>query len=280
MSYTDAGAKVRDELYQQRVAFVATAEKILGNRDAADKLADSYGLLPDKTVALVTDMGSAVSTQKDIDALKSRIDALPPNTPVRIQSITAEAEQKLRDVGYQVTHMPDGTVTVRTDIGNVFEQIANAQRVVDNYVTQNDGRVVRIRTEISTGTSTSSAGGRQFNATGGYQHAMPGLRHRERGGKLPLLSGLSNFAVVGERGPEIQFPDRSSYIATAQQAQRMERGLAAGAQTATALLDRPAPKGDTYVENHFHVTPPPSMDFEALATRVSRLVERKLKGGA
>lgn len=280
MSYSDAGAKVRAELTRQRTAFVDVAEKILGNRDAADKLADSYGLLPDRVDVLVTDQGSAVSTQKDIDTLKGRIDALPPNTPVRIQSITAEAEQKLRDLGYVVTHMPDGTVTVRTDIGNVLEQIANAQRVVDNYVHQNDGRVVRIRTEISTGTSTSSGGGMQFNATGRYQHAIPGMRHRETGGPLPFLAGLKNAAVVGERGPEVQFPTRSSYVATAQQAQRMEHGLATGAKTATALLERPAPKGgDTYV-NHFHVTPPPSMDFEALATRVSRLVERRLKGGA
>ncbi len=283
LTFEQAGTKVRDELSRQRVDFVNTAEKILGSREAADKLADSYGLLPDKVVTLVTDVGTAVSTTTDIDALKARIGALPPNTPVRIQSVTAEAEQKLRDIGYVVTHMPDGTVTVRTDIGNVLEQIANAQRVVDSYVRQNDGRVVRIRTEISTGTSTPSDGGRQFNAAGRYQFpaaSVPRARHRETGGTLPFLAGLPGAAVTGERGPEVSFPTRSSYVATAQQAQRMEHGLETGARGGTAVLDRPEPKAAPGVVNHFHVTPPPSMDFEALAVRVSRLVERKLKGGA
>ena len=283
MSYHDAAQKVNATLVEQRNRFVDLATKMLGSRDAAEDLADKYGLLPDKAVTLVTDYGSAIKTDSDVGSLLLRIRELPPNTAVRVTSITAEAEQRLRDIGYTVTHMPDGTVLIQA---NTAAAEAGIHRVGSgvNALTDKTITVTTRFTQIGTPYSGPLQRTADFDrATGGPSRPTnyPKPRARASGGPTPVLPGLANARLVGERGPEIDFPSRSTYVATARQTQKMESDAKRGV---TAMRDAIS---KLTVDNNVNAMPPitinvypsPSMSEDALVAKINRAIARTLKGG-
>lgn len=285
MTYTDAAARVRSDLTLSRDKFIDMATTMLGNRDAAVALADKYGLLPEQVVTKVTDLGSAIITQTDVTNLDAKLKGLPPNTPVRVTSITAEAEQKLKDVGYTVTHMPDGTVII---YGNPTNALSAANEVESRVQAIRDKTVYVNVVTTGVGAAASAVAQAAANAAAAVGNRRSGgpsrpdqfkPRARATGGPTPYLSGLAGARMTGEAGPEIDFPSRSTYVATAQQTQRMESDAKAGA---LALQDAGTVTGGGVTNNYYNtfpVTAPPSMDLDALALKVSRRVERMLKGG-
>lgn len=281
MSYQDAAKQVNGVLTEQRKRFVDLHAEMLGSRDAAEDLADKYGLLPDKAVTLVTDYGSAIKTDSDVGSLLLRIRELPPNTPVRVTSITAEAEQRLRDLGYTVTHMPDGTVLVQANTAQAQKDVAAVQNGVNALRDKTITITTRYRTD---GVPVSGRGQLQAEfATGGPSRPenYPNIRKRATGGPTPVLPGLANARLVGERGPEIDFPSRSTYVATAQQTQRMARDAQQGSAAVRAAIEQiSVTRNVTQMPPvTINVYPSPSMDEDALVAKVNRAVARILKGG-
>jgi hypothetical protein len=287
MTYTDAAAKVRADLQLSRDRFIDVATVMLGSRDAAVELADKYGLLPEEVVTKVTDKGSAVITQTDVTNLDAKLKALPPNTPVRVTSITAESEQKLKDLGYTVTHMPDGTVIIYANPSNALSNTA----LVESRVQSLQDKTVYINV-VATGVEAAAsavarAAANAAAAVGNRRTGGPSRpeqfapRRRATGGPTPYLSGLAGARMTGENGPEIDFPSRSTYVATAQQTQRMERDAKAGMDAAERAGSMTVGRnGDGRIVNiEINVSAPPSMDIDALTAKVSRRIERVLKGG-
>lgn len=283
MSYTAASAQVQSALQTERDRFIESATAMLGSRDAAEALADKYGLLPAQVVTTVTDAGSAVATQKDVEGVMSRLVGLPPNTPVRVTSITAEAEQNLANLGYTVTHMPDGTVTI---FGNGGPAMAAADAVESRVQAIRDKTVTITVQEIRTAQSYSaSVGGIGGQATGGYQFPASrfgGPRTRASGGPTPYRSGMEGATWTGERGPELSFPSRTAYIATNQQTQAFERRAKSGelALERNITIASPNPAVAPNISVTVNVYPPPSMDVDALTEKITRKIERALKGGS
>lgn len=282
MSYKDAAQQVTTVLETQRQRFIAYATDTvhgLGlSQTAAENLANTYGLMPSKVVAEVTDMGSAVNTQKDVDNLRAKLSGLPANTPVRVESITEEAKAKLLDLGYVVTTMPDGTTTISTNAPAVQGQI---EGVADRMLRLQDRTVtltlVEIHKAINYSESVGSVGGQ---ATGGPQRWRMDPRKRATGGPTPYLSGMAGARLTGERGPEIDFPSRSSYVATAQQTQRMESDAKAGIRALQGItIPSPNPSAAPPIQLTVNVYPTPSMDTDALVEKITRKVGRILKGG-
>lgn len=289
MTYTDASAKVRGELSRQRESFVTVATAMLGSREAAEALADNYGLLPDEVVTKVTDYGSAVATQSDVDTLDAKLKGLPPNTPVRVTSLTAEAEQKLKDLNYTVTHMDDGTVIIYANPSNALAGAA----LVESRVQSLQDKTVYINV-VATGVSQAAAAvagiaGRAaaaVNHDGGYTKTQGNthIRHRQTGGPTPVLAGMAGAAVYGETGVELGFPSRSEYVSTALQTSRMERGLTAGMELASQLPTQRTGSSSTDERSPIQITiqvyPTPSMDIDALTTKISRKIRQQLQGGS
>lgn len=281
MTYEAAAKKVNGTLTEQRNRFVELATKMLGSREAAEALANTYGLLPDKAVTLVTDYGSAIKTDSDVGSLFLRLRELPANTPVRVTSITAEAEQRLKDLGYTVTHMPDGTVLIQANTAQAQAGVDGVKRGVDALNDKTITITTRYRTD---GVPASARGALQAElATGGPSRPenYPKPRARASGGPTPVLPGLANARLVGERGPEIDFPSRSTYVATAQQTQRMADNASRGSDAMRAAIERISvnrtvqqPPAVT-----INVYPTPSMDEDALVAKVNRSLARILKGG-
>lgn len=282
MSYQDAAQKVNGTLTEQRKRFVDLHTEMLGSRKAAEDLADTYGLLPDKAVTLVTDYGSAIKTDSDVGSLLLRLRELPPNTTVRVTSITAEAEQRLRDLGYTVTHMPDGTVLIRSNTGQAEAGISAVQRGVNALTDKTITITTRYRQD---GVPSSARGALQAEfATGGPSRPENFVRPRARasGGPTPVLPGLANARLVGERGPEIDFPSRSTYVATASQTQKMESDVRRGTAAMRDAIEQISVRRDVVSPNGpitINVYPAPSMDEDALVAKVNRAVARILKGG-
>lgn len=280
MSYSAAAAQVNDVLAVQRERFIATNAEMLGGRDAAAALADKYGLIPSEVITKVTDMGSAVSTANDVQNVRDKLANLPPDTPVRVTSITEEAKAKLLDLGYVVTTMPDGTTTISTNAPAVQGQI---QGVADRMAALQSKTITitinEIRNAQSYSSSVGSVGGQ---ATGGPQRWRMDPRKRASGGPTPFLSGLEGARLTGERGPEIDFPSRSSYVATAQQTQRMEGDVKTAQRAAEAAgsmtVDRD--RQGNVINIEIKVYPTPSMDIDALTAKISRKLGRVLKGGS
>lgn len=282
MTYQDAAQKVNSELTTQRGRLVDIATTMLGSRDAAEKLADTYGLLPGKVVTTVTDFGSAIKTDSDVGSLFLRLMSLPPNTPVRVTSITSEAEQRLKDLGYVVTHMPDGTVLITTNAKEAEGSVNAVGRAV-NALTDKTITVTTRFTQIGTPTPIPRGALEANFAMGGPSRpeSFSKPRTRATGGPTPVLSGLENARLVGERGPEIDFPSRSTYVATAQQTQRMASDARRGSEEMRLAIERlvgvPAQQGAPNIT--LNVYPTPSMDEDALVAKINRVLARVLKGG-
>jgi hypothetical protein len=89
------------------------------NKVAVDALLASMGLIPP---AISTDVSTpgAVLAFTNVSQLNSIVRQLPPNTPVTVTGLTSQAEGALTNIGYHVTHLPNGTVTVQIDPGNAY----------------------------------------------------------------------------------------------------------------------------------------------------------------
>jgi len=286
MTYNSASEKVRAELQRQRDAFIAIQTPILGSKAAAEALANTYGLLPDEAVTKVTDHGSAIITQTDVNNLLLKVKELPPNTPVRVTSITAEAEQKLKDLGYTVTHMPDGTVLIfannRQALAGAAEVESRVQAIQDrsvyiNVVATGVAQAAAAVAGIAARASAAVNHDGGFTKTVGHKH----LRHRATGGPTPFIAGLEGAAVYGERGVEVGFPGRSEYVSTALQTARMERGASAMAEAIRTLPSgRSESGGGTTINLTVDVHPTPSMDVDAFTTKIIRKIQQRLNGGS
>jgi hypothetical protein len=289
MTYNTAAQQVQATLQTQRDRFVELAQKMGLTGDQANSLADKYGLIPSKVVTEITNLGTAVTSLSQVTDLDAKIKSLPPNTPVRITSITAEAEQKLKDLGYTVTHMPDGTVLIMANTGGAIaganEVESRVQAIQDKTVYVNvvaTGVASALASIASVASRAAAAISHDGGRIGPRSHASgPAPRARRTGGPTPFLAGMANATLVGETGPEIIYPDRSSYVATAIQTKRAEkaaRGAAVAREhtggTSTTTLERPS------VTNVFNIYAAPGMDIDALAAKVSRKVEQTMKGGA
>jgi len=289
MTYNAASQQVEATLQFQRDRFVELAQKMGLTADQASQLADKYGLIPAKVTTEITNLGTAVTSAADIQMVRDKLTGLPPNTPVRVTSITAEAEQKLKDLNYTVTHMDDGTVLIMANTGGAIaganEVESRVQAIQDKTVYVNvvaTGVASALASIASVASRAAAAIGHDGGRIGPRSHASgPAPRARRTGGPTPFLAGMANATLVGETGPEIIYPDRSSYVATAVQTKRAEkaaRGAAVATDRtggkATATLERPS------VTNVFNIHAAPGMDIDALAAKVSRKVEQKMKGGA
>ena len=167
---------------------------------AAALMADHMELIPSLVATLIQTPGMD-ATQQELLLLKAHFDAVPGQKSITVESLSDDAMAKLQLLGFTVTRLPGGRVTVVADTAAASDALNNITkpRTVDVYVR-------------TTGPGAGRTGQGTY-ATGGFMPA---------GG--PVL--------VGEEGPEIIFPQRPGVVMTASDTRRylgaLQRGVTPG----------------------------------------------------
>lgn len=250
--------------------------------DKIQQVIDRYGLMPSQVTTQLTDLGTIDRTRDGVEVVRQRLRDLPPNTPVRVDGLTDDAIRRLREVGYTVDTLPDGSVTVSANT-------VAAQQNLDNLVRMNSGRVINMTAVVSTGIpryqmAANHDGGRIGRMPG---HAVGGpVGYEGAFDRATVGAGVpwAGARLFGEKGPEVAFPSYGDYVATAVQTQRMAAGMASGADNAhpagASVLER-APVVQHHVNVTNHITVPglnglSVADLRSLAAKIDRAVQKSL----
>lgn len=122
-----ATAKAVAAVQQSRAEFVGMAKDLGISAEQAEILADRAGLIPANVAIAVSTPGSD-TTRQELGIIKGQLDdPSMAGKDIHMRTISAEAEAKLIDLGFKVTHMPDGTVTIS---GNT----SPAQSALDSFL--------------------------------------------------------------------------------------------------------------------------------------------------
>jgi TP901 family phage tail tape measure protein len=220
-----------------RDGFVAQADVLGLTAAQAQVLADRYGLLPEQVSTLITSPGMD-STQVEMLLLRQLVDQVPADKPIVVRSLSDEARQKLIDLGFTVTTLPNGTVQV----------VANTQAAKDALDQVTKPRTVTITAIYGSAVKTPYG---TMNPLGGYArggvvetYAQGGVRRlTPLDGKIAHRVPANTWRVIGDRpkGLEYYLPDddapRSMAIG-AEWANR--RGLVLARKFATGGIAVPA----------------------------------------
>lgn len=153
-----------------RDAWIEQAELLGYTAEEAQALANEYFGIPGEVFTNVTDGGTIDATELSVEELQGQLDALPPNTFVEVTGLTDDAMQRLEDLGYTVTTMPDGEVYITAST-------SDAQGVLDEFIYVNSGRTIPVYIQydqpIGPGLTDANGGlhswnGMQSFANGGF----------------------------------------------------------------------------------------------------------------
>jgi TP901 family phage tail tape measure protein len=260
--------KARKASQGVRDSFIAQAETLGLTTEQAVALADRYNLIPDEVLTLINAPGMD-STQVELILLKQLVDAVPPNKPIVVQSISEEAKKKLIDIGFTVRTLPNGQVEV----------VARTQAAKDALAEVTRPRTVTI-TAIYRGASNTAYG--TMNPLGSYSALGNVIAPAYASGGIhkltPMQAGIAqvvppnSWRIVGDRmrGDEFYIPDdeapRSISLGLEWARRRgfvLARTFATGGVASTAAgRTESAVVGPPVIQNnHF----PPSLEPERIA---------------
>lgn len=181
-----------DALFAQgKQTFLDLATQLLGDAAAAQLLADQLFDIPEAT-PITVDFMNYTTTGDQLRLVLAQLQGMPPNTPVKVEGITAEAMQRLTDLGYTVRTLPDGTVEVSApNVGQVEQTLANLSRT--RYATIS---VQAVMTGGGAGSNKGSVGYSVIEADGGYvAFAKGGYQSFAKGGE----NHIAQFAPAGTK---------------------------------------------------------------------------------
>ncbi|WP_438491884.1 phage tail tape measure protein [Streptomyces asiaticus] len=104
-SLPDSLAAARAQMDKARTAAVKAARGYGLTREQAEAVADSLGLMPSK-VSLLLETEGMDSTLADLLAVQAEFDRLPKATTIRVDSLSEDAQKKLKDLGFTVKTVP------------------------------------------------------------------------------------------------------------------------------------------------------------------------------
>jgi TP901 family phage tail tape measure protein len=110
-----AGAEaLKNSLDASRPALIEQAMKFGMSRDEAEKYTDSVLGIPGAASTAILTPGSQMALA-ELQRVHAAVLGVPPNKEVNVGVLSAAAQQTLRDLGFQVRTLPDGTVTVNAN---------------------------------------------------------------------------------------------------------------------------------------------------------------------
>lgn len=137
------------------------ARQFFGTEQATWDYVNSVLAIPDEASTQITTPGS-MEAQMELQRVRQMVMNIPPDKEVNVGVLSQAAIQKLQEIGFKVTTLPDGTVSVSA-------QTAAAQNQLDHLVNVNQGKVltwtVRITSKNEVG--RQGLGGQYTPAYGG-----------------------------------------------------------------------------------------------------------------
>ncbi|TKJ24368.1 phage tail tape measure protein [Blastococcus sp. CCUG 61487] len=192
----------RGQLVQAALAMGATEEQ-------AWALANSILQIPDAATVDIQ-LPTYQQTMQRLAEVQAKVLGLPPGHTVNVGVLSEQAMQKLRDLGFTVNTLPDGTVEVRANTQEAYDGL-NA------FLRAPAVKTVRIITDDSGATvGRDFANGSKARASGGP--VWPGQRF-----------------LVGEKGPELVTFGQSGYVTPADQTAQILAALRQPAPSAAQL---------------------------------------------
>ncbi|WP_285189949.1 hypothetical protein [Rhodococcus sp. MEB041] len=96
---------------QSRQKFIEQVGQLGITGDAAQKLADKYIGIP-SVVSTLIDQPNMAEKQLALDILKSKVDLVPNDKAITVETLDADAKARLEALGFTVTTLPDGKVEI------------------------------------------------------------------------------------------------------------------------------------------------------------------------
>jgi TP901 family phage tail tape measure protein len=192
-----AAGKARQAMQDARDAFIGAAQAAGIGAKEAGILADKAGLIPDNVAMVISTPGSD-QAKIELALVKSLVDKVPADKPITVRTLSEEAERKLRELGFIVTHMPDGTVQIKANTDT-------AQAQLNSYINNNSNRSITIPVRYtSSGIPAAGPGQLQANfarggiakayASGGFEQRLTPMR-----GGLAAIVPPNTWRIVGDR---------------------------------------------------------------------------------
>ncbi len=124
---TGSEAAFRNSLTASRADLVATAVQFGMNQQEAQRYADKVLAIPANAITNVATPGSQQS-QAELARVREAANAVPPSETVNVGVISDAAIAALRQVGFTVTTLPDGTVNVSANTSAANAALAELTR--------------------------------------------------------------------------------------------------------------------------------------------------------
>nr|WSX25597.1 hypothetical protein OG690_37905 [Streptomyces tubercidicus] len=112
-----------------RQELIANAQAMGLTKSQAEALAASILKIPDKKVRVQMEREDAIA---GLNAVQAQIKATPGSKSVTVKALTASAIQALESLGFKVTHMKDGRVTVSVPTGGPRASISAIQGAINS----------------------------------------------------------------------------------------------------------------------------------------------------
>lgn len=173
-----ATAKAQAAMQLARDAFIETKTAMGLTAAEAGVLADKAGLIP-KNVALLIQTPGMSQAQKELLLLKEAVNGVPPGKTITAQTLSADAEQKLRDLGFTVIRTPNNVqITANSDA---------ARDELNKFLATPATKTVRI---VYTGGEALPIGGRAVNYHG---NLIPAQGFANGGVAKPFKAGIAQM---------------------------------------------------------------------------------------
>ncbi|NUT11017.1 MAG: hypothetical protein HOQ38_11115 [Nonomuraea sp.] len=204
-----------------RDALISNAQAMGLSRTEAAQLADQILKIPDRNarVRMATE-----DATRDLNAFNAKVKASPGSKSVTLKTLSSTAEGVLKNFGYKVTHLPNGSVKISASGGQALGVISSVRGAI---AALHDRHIV-LTTEKRT--IYTGKGGRGPNA-----YASGGT---PRAGEL---------AMVGEEGPElVVFGEAARVFDAKTTAGLLNRTVSAGSSAAQGLAAGLGSTGGVY----------------------------------
>lgn len=198
-----AMAKAAQSMQVTRDAVIKTATSMGISEDRAKALADQMGLVPSRVeTAIVTPY--MTESQRELAILKGRVEAVPGLKSIVVESLSEEAQRKLRDLGYQVSTLPNGKVKVESNTDPAWTGLRS-------FINAPATKYVDV---IPRGVGAGSGGNYRYHDGGVHRFAEGGLFGRMRyfaAGAADVMEP-NTWRITGDRTdvPESYIPWNNS----------------------------------------------------------------------
>lgn len=106
--------KARASMQLSRDEFLKLADGMDISKDKAIDLANGMNLVPDQ-VEIAIRTPNMTETQRELEILRGRVNEVPNQKSITVESLSDEARRKVEELGYKVSNLPNGKVLIESN---------------------------------------------------------------------------------------------------------------------------------------------------------------------